>query len=192
MAAHIASTAFFDNELRALEAEMYGSGELQHWTDEDSEAWNRDHNDTRDQIEIRKTPVVLHQVLTHRVVRSGGDRQRKRPAGGDKKTSSGNSDGSDGEPPRPCQPLQLLNQTDLADLLSISKKTLQNIHSNAHHLLPPAIFVPGARGPRWTPAAVAAWLDARPAYTTGPTPAPAKNKVGRPRIALAAVKGGAK
>ncbi len=189
MAAHIASTAFFDNELRAIEAEMYAGGELQYWTDEDSEAWNRDHNDPRDQIEIRKTPVVLHQVLTHRVVRSGGDRQRKRPAGGDKKASSGDSDGSDGEPPRP---LHLLNQADLADLLQISKKTLQNIHSSTPHLLPKAVSIPGARGPRWTPKSVQDWLDARPAYTTTPVQAPTHRKVGRPRIALAAVKGGAK
>ena len=188
MAAHIASTAFFDNELRALEAEMYQSGELQYWTDEDSEAWNRDHNDPRDQIEIRKTPVVLHQVLTHRVVRSGGDRQRKRPAGGDKKASSGDSDGSDGEPPRSCQ--SLLDQHALAAYLGISKKTLQNIHSNTPHLLPKAIQIPGARGPRWTVQTVQDWLDARPAYSTKSAPQPAKRTVGRPRIALATKKAG--
>ena len=187
MAAHIASTAFFDTELRALEAEMYASGELQYWDEEDTAWWNAHHKDPRDQIQI---PLVVHQVLRHRVVRSGGDRQRKRPAGGDKKASSGDADGGDGEPPRPHQPLQLLNQNDLADILSVSKKTLQNLFSSKPHLLPRAISVPGSRGPRWTIQAVQDWLDSRPAYTT-PVQTPTRRKVGRPRIALA-VKGGAK
>ena len=184
------STELFEAGQRALEAEMYASGELQYWDEEDTAWWNAHHKDPRDQVQVQ-VPLVVHQVLTHHVVRSGGDRQRKRPAGGDKKASSGNSDGSDGEPPRPCQPLQLLNQTDLAALLQISKKTLQNIHSVTPHLLPRAISIPGARGPRWTQTAVQAWLDSRPAYTTTLAPAPTHRKVGRPRIALA-VKGGAK
>lgn len=182
------STELFEAGQRALEAEMYASGELQYWDEEDTAWWNAHHKDPRDQIQI---PLVVHQVLTHRVVRSGGDRQRKK-TGGDKKTSSGNDDGSDGEPPRPHQSLQLLNQNTLAALLGISKKTLQNVFCRTPHLLPPAVVVPGARGPRWTASAVQDWLDSRPAYTNKPAPTPTRRKVGRPRIALAAGKGGAK
>lgn len=171
-------------EHRALEAAMYKSGELQHWTDEDSEWWNCHHSNPRDQIQIK---VVVHQVMTHRVVRRT-DRPRRKTVSAGKKTQ-GNSD--DGEPPRSHQPIHLLDQADLADILSISKKTLQNIHSVTPHLLPKAISIPGARGPRWTAQAVQSWLDARPAYSTAPKAA--QRKVGRPRIALAvaAGKGGA-
>ena len=116
-------------------------------------------------------------------------RRQNAGSSGDKKTSGGNSADGDGEPPRP-----LLNQADLAALLGVSKKTLQNLHSRTPHLLPSAIAVPGARGPRWTSGSVQAWLDSRPTYTTKPIPAPTHRKVGRPRIALApaAGKGGAK
>ncbi len=108
------------------------------------------------------------------------------------RSSAASGDGNDDGDPDPERHFRLLTQADLSDLLSISTKTLQNVYSRTPHLLPKAIQIPGARGPRWTPAAVAAWLDSRPAYTTRPALAPAKNRVGRPRIALAAVKGGAK
>jgi hypothetical protein len=49
-------------------------------------------------------------------------------------------------------------------------------------LLPPAISVPGARGPRWTSASVQTWLNDRPAHSAKPAPKANKNKVGRPRI----------
>ena len=100
------------------------------------------------------------------------------------------SDDPDPDPERPLQPLQLLNQSTLAVAFCVSKKTIQNQYSRPPWLLPPAIQIPGARGPRWTPQAVQAWLADRPSHTVKPAPKAAKNKVGRPRIALA-VQGGA-
>lgn len=180
------STKLFEAGQSALEAEMYASGELQYWDEEDTDWWNAHHHNSNDKIQI---PAVVHQVLTHQIGRQAGDRQREK-TGGDKKNSGGkNSDDGAGEPPRPQQ---LLNQNTLAALLGISKKTLQNVFCRTPHLLPKTICIPGARGPRWTQTAVQAWLDARPAYTTAtPAQAPTHRKVGRPRIALA-VKGGAK
>jgi predicted DNA-binding transcriptional regulator AlpA len=108
-------------------------------------------------------------------------------------SGDGNSDDSDPEPARPLLQnyLQLYDESSLADLLCISKKTIQNLYSKTPWLLPAAIFIPGARGPRWTVASVQAWLNDRPAHSAAPAPkAAAKNKVGRPRIALA-VAGGA-
>lgn len=124
-------------------------------------------------------PTQQHRSAPHRRQAAG---VRSSAASGD-----GNGNNDDGEPPRSHQ--HLLDQADLADILSISKKTLQNLFSSTPHTLPRAIRIPGARGPRWTPEAVKAWLDARPAYTATPAPATPKNKVGRPRIALA-VQGG--
>lgn len=150
------------------------------WTDYDIER-ERGYDIKR---VVKQAPCATTRV---QIVR----RRQNAGSSGDKKNSGGNSDdGSDGEPPRP-QHLQLLNQDSLADLLSISKKTLQNVFCRNPHLLPRAILIPGARGPRWTPAAVAAWLDARPAHTITPSQAPTHRKVGRPRIALAVKKGGA-
>ena len=120
-----------------------------------------------------------------------GAPRTRRQAGSRSSAASGDGN-DDGEPPRSHQPLQLLNQNDLADILSISKKTLQNTFSRTPHLLPKAIQIPGARGPRWTAQAVQLWIDARPAYTTKPAPGPTQRKVGRPRTAFAAGKGGAK
>lgn len=89
------------------------------------------------------------------------------------------------EPERTLLSLKLYDQAALADLLAVSKKTLQNIYSVAPHTLPKAISIPGARGPRWTPAVVTEWLQNRPQHTPRPIPQPAKKRVGRPRIALA-------
>ncbi|MDA8153606.1 MAG: hypothetical protein M0003_13030 [Acidithiobacillus sp.] len=109
------------------------------------------------------------------------------------RSSAASGDGNNNEPePEPERPHQrLLDQADLADILSISKKTLQNKLSVTPHLLPKAIQIPGARGPRWTAEAVKAWLSDRPAYTTQPAPVAPKRTVGRPRLAVAAGKGGA-
>jgi hypothetical protein len=125
-------------------------------------------------VAIRRTPRA----------RRHGEGSRSSAASGD-----GNPDSDDPEPER-RQPLQLLNQQAFADLLVIDKHTLQNIFSKTPWLLPVAVSIPGARGPRWTPQAVQAWLENRPAHSSAkPIPQPAKNKVGRPRIALAAVAG---
>ena len=112
--------------------------------------------------------------------------QKRRGAEGKKQAAAGDGN-SEGEPPRP---LPFLDQAALADLLCISKKTLQNQYSVAPYTLPRAIQIPGARGPRWTPHSVQEWLAARPNHTPKPVPVAPKRKAGRPRIALAG-KGGA-
>jgi hypothetical protein len=110
-----------------------------------------------------------------------------RPARGKKPASSGGpkGDDGDGEPPR------LLNQAALAEFLCISKKSVQNQYSATPWLLPYAIQIPGARGPRWTAESVQTWLAERPNHATKPVPhAAPKKKAGRPRLAFAG-KGGA-
>jgi len=151
-----------------------------------------------------------HRVADHRKImsiaprtqhRGRGEGSRSSAASGDGNSSddSDSSDDPDSDPARPLRPhhpLQLLDQQTFATLLCVSTKTLQNWYSASPHSLPPAIQIPGARGPRWTAQAVQNWLDSRPAHTAKPSPAVAKQKrrVGRPRIAatLALVgKGGA-
>lgn len=124
--------------------------------------------------------TVLSVVTNHRTQQSPRrTRQRGAQTRSSASSGDGNSDNSDGEPPR------LLDQAALASILSISKKTLQNQYSVAPHTLPPAIAIPGARGPRWTPQAVQEWLEQRPKHTPKPVPVAPKRKVGRPRLALA-------
>jgi predicted DNA-binding transcriptional regulator AlpA len=148
-----------------------------------------------------------HRVADHRKIMSIAPRTQHRGRGEGSRSSaksgdgnsSDDSDSSDSDPARRPQhqqhPLQLLDQSALATLLCVGKKTLQNRYSTAPHTLPPAIHIPGARGPRWTQHAVQIWLDSRPEYTAKPAPVAEKRRVGRPRIAatLAVVvgKGGA-
>ncbi|OCB03422.1 hypothetical protein BBC27_08120 [Acidithiobacillus ferrivorans] len=106
------------------------------------------------------------------------------------KSGDSNTDDAEPEPEPERTPLQLYDQAALADLLCISKKSVQNICSKTPWLLPAAIQIPGARGPRWTPESVQEWLQNRPQHTSKPLPVAPKRKVGRPRIALA-VQGGA-
>ncbi|MDA8376560.1 MAG: hypothetical protein M0Z50_05815 [Planctomycetia bacterium] len=100
------------------------------------------------------------------------------------KSGDSNADDADPEPERRQPSLTLFDQAALADLLCISKKTIQNLYSKNPWLLPAAIQIPGARGPRWTPASVEEWLNNRPRHTSTPTPVAPRKKVGRPRIAL--------
>ena len=131
----------------------------------------------------KPTPARVVAIPRTPRARRNGEGSRSSAASGD-----GNSDDGDPDPER--SPLQLFDASSLADLFCISKKTIQNQYSRTPWLLPPAIQIPGARGPRWTPQAVQAWLADRPSHTVKPAPKAAKNKVGRPRIALA-VQGGA-
>ena len=161
-----------EREIRKLQKEY----DKQYFTDSDGYLSERTRS-------MRKSHAAT-QTQPHRSA------PRRRQAAGVRSSAAsgdGNGNNDDGEPPRSHQ--HLLDQADLADILSISKKTLQNLFSSTPHTLPRAIRIPGARGHRWTPEAVKAWLDARPAYTATPAPATPKNKVGRPRIALA-VQGG--
>lgn len=127
-------------------------------------------------------PATAHRTGN----RTGQEGSRSSAASGD---GNGNSD--DAEPERRQPSLQIYDQAALADLLQISKKTLQNLYSSAPHILPDAIRIPGARGPRWTLSAVQQWLESRPSHTRKPVVIAPKKGVGRPRIA-SVVKGGAK
>ena len=134
------------------------------------------------QIQLRQPTRTTPQTTTRRTRHQRGQATRSQAASGDSPPAD----------PEPERPRNLLDQQALADLLCISKKTLQNIYSSTPWLLPPSIQIPGARGPRWTPAAVAEWLEQRPQHTSAPIPAAPKRRAGRPRIALAGKgKGGA-
>lgn len=105
--------------------------------------------------------------------------------------SGDSNDDAEPEPERPLLSPNLYNEASLADLLIISKKSVQNIYSKSPWLLPLAISIPGARGPRWTPESVQEWLSARPKHTSKLVPVAPKKKVGRPRIAALRSNGGA-
>jgi hypothetical protein len=136
--------------------------------------------------------ATVVRIATHRSTptapRTG---HRARSEGARSSAASGDGNSSDDSEPERRQPsLPLYDQASLAALLRISKKSVQNIYSSTPHLLPAAIQIPGARGPRWTAQAVQTWLSERPRHTSKPAPVAPKKKAGRPRIALA-VKGGA-
>ncbi|OCX69562.1 hypothetical protein A6M27_07655 [Acidithiobacillus thiooxidans] len=147
----------------------------------------RSRENPQPHLQVRRIAFV-RRVVNHRQ-RSEGSRSSA--ASGD---GNSDSDDADPEPERnPQHPLYLFDQQSLADLLCISKKTLQNTYSNTPHDLPVAIQIPHARGPRWTIEAVQDWLANRPKHTQKIAPIPQKRKAGRPRITatIAAVKGGA-
>ncbi|MHB1644467.1 MAG: hypothetical protein ACYCS8_17755 [Acidithiobacillus sp.] len=114
--------------------------------------------------------------------------QKRRGADGKRQATAGDSNDSDPEPPRPGG---LADAAALANQFCVSKKTIQNIYSRTPHLLPKAISIPGARGPRWTQAAIDEWLQNRPKHTPKPVVAAPRRKVGRPRIAALRSNGGA-
>ena len=118
------------------------------------------------------------------------DRQPRRSGrqghGGQKKAPSSNDDGDggDGEPPHRLEPL--LDSEDLAAYLRLARGTVNNYYSRSPELLPPAIHIPGHRGPLWRPTTVLRWLDAHEAEAQAPAaPVTPKRRVGRPRIAQA-------
>lgn len=138
-----------------------------------------------------KTPAVAVRHITQAASRRTGHRQRQEGSRSSAASGDGNGNSDDAEPERRQPSLQIYDQAALADLLQISKKTLQNLYSSAPHILPDAIRIPGARGPRWTLSAVQQWLESRPSHTRKPVVIAPKKGVGRPRIA-SVVKGGAK
>lgn len=126
----------------------------------------------------RAAGQVKRVSVRRRTTSQRGAATRSSGASGD-----GNPDDPDPERPIPAAH-QLYDQAALADLLILSKKSVQNIYSATPHLLPPAIKIPGARGPRWTSQAIDEWLATRPQHTPKPIPQLTRKKVGRPRIAL--------
>ena len=92
--------------------------------------------------------------------------------------AKGEGDGdSDPDPDRLAVPL-VLDQQGLANLLLLSKKTVQNIASVAPHKLPKATYLPCSKAPRYLRDDVLAWL-----YSYRQAVEPPPRKVGRPRIA---------
>jgi hypothetical protein len=127
------------------------------------------------------------------------DRQPRRVGrqGGQKKTSStggsddGDGGGDGGEPPRRLggglEPL--LNYEDFGLVARLAPGTVKNLYCRSPELLPPAIHIPGHRGPLWRPNDVSRWFEEHVTTPATVTPAPKRRKAGRPRIA--AGKGGA-
>lgn len=146
---------------------------------------------------IRTSRTSLTRPAHVRVVHRAAPRQHPRHrttsgnAGAGSGSGSGNNDGdggSDGEPPRS---IILLDYSDLSALLKVAVGTLKNRYSRNPETLPPAIHVPGARGPRWLLSTVLAWLKSHETASEGHSPfTPAPKRKGRPRIAQAG-KGGA-
>ncbi len=165
-----------DRELAIRSDKKHGIVNMIQWVKE---------QDWKETCPVPVRPQIIHAAhRTPRAHRRRGEGSRSSAASGD-----GNSD-PEPDPERRAQPLSLHDQASLADLLKISKKSVQNIFSKTPWLLPPAICIPGARGPRWTAQSVQAWLENRPAHSAKPAPQAASRKVGRPRIALA-ITGGA-
>ena len=94
--------------------------------------------------------------------------------------AKGEGDGDsdpDPDPDRLAVPL-VLDQQGLANLLLLSKKTVQNIASVAPHKLPKATYLPCSKAPRYLRDDVLAWL-----YSYRQAVEPPPRKVGRPHIA---------
>ncbi len=68
---------------------------------------------------------------------------------------SGDGDGGDGED----LSLYLLDLEKLSEILCIEKQTLKNKLAKNPKDLPPPIYIPGFRGPRWQKSAVKKWLE---------------------------------
>ena len=159
---------------------------LRQFSDEECAQLNRDFDRDfyfdEDGYQCDRIPIIARPMTARRST----PRRTRRSSYASSGATSGGAKSSDPDPAQdPDRPLQLFDTGKLADLLCISPKTLQNLYSKSPHDLPMAVAIPGARGPRWTMAAIRAWLDARPSHTSAhpPRPDPPKKPVGRPRIA---------
>jgi len=86
-------------------------------------------------------------------------------------------------------PRMIFSYAGLAERLGVSEGTLKNLYSRNAANLPPAIRIPGCRGPQWTDELVSKWLEEhiqQPAdplvEPTAPIAAKTNRKRGRPRI----------
>ncbi|MBE7562503.1 hypothetical protein H7F10_05965 [Acidithiobacillus sp. HP-6] len=138
---------------------------------------------------LREMGAVGADLVAHAHKQQAAGRQSgHRKSGGHKKPASSSSDDSDGGEPPASLPL-LCTVHDLAVLLQVSPKTLQNKPLSA---LPPAVFIPGCRGPRYHLRDVIAWLNSFP-VGGAKSLRKSKGRIGRPRLAtsaqIAAVRG---
>lgn len=128
-----------------------------------------------------------------RVVHHAAPRQpRRHVTSGNSGAGSGSGSGDDGgdgsgdgEPPH--QSPLLLDYEDLSRLLKVAVGTLKNRYSQAPNTLPPAILIPGHRGPLWMLTTVLGWLESHE-HPAPVTPSP-KRRVGRPRLAMQGKRG---
>ncbi len=54
--------------------------------------------------------------------------------------------------------LKLFGYDGLSEITGVPPKTLKNWYSKDPGKLPPAVIIPGARGPRWTEDVVKTWI----------------------------------
>lgn len=77
------------------------------------------------------------------------------------------------------QASRLLTYSDLADRWGCRRRSLIQLYSQAPQRLPPAVRLPGVRGPRWRLAEVEAWESGHLQPATAISPGRPR---GRPRI----------
>lgn len=165
---------------------------------------NNLHNYTFPQT-IAQTGAVGRQIIKQNTKGQGSARQSRRPSAGSGSGKSsggsgknGDDEGGDGEPPRALNlalNIQLLDWPAFAAVLRANEKTLRNQYYKAPWNFPEPIFIPGCRGPRWTPAAVKIWLENQPHHEVKKSkPEQPKIGRGRPRLAhtLGLIHGGVK
>ena len=123
-------------------------------------------------------------------------------------SSGGDGDGGDGEPPRPRSPHSptpplhhslnphqvppcpvngmdikyAIDLPGLAAAIGANARSLRNVFYARPQDFPPAIYLPGTRGPRFMVDDVQAWLEAHKTQPAPPPPATPKSQ-GRPRKA---------
>lgn len=131
-------------------------------------------------------PTAQRSTASHR---HAARRHQAHASHGGARKSGDDGDGGDGDGGEPPHHPILLDYEDLSELLKVAVGTLKNRYSQAPHTLPPAILIPGCRGPRWFLVDVIRWIEAHRVTTPAPVTQAPKRNVGRPRIA--AGKGGA-
>jgi hypothetical protein len=94
-------------------------------------------------------------------VRTRQSRARGRKSASSASASSGGADDGDGDGDGDgcsLENLSLLDLEKLSEILCIEKQTLKNKLSKNPQDLPPPLYLPGFRGPRWTKSVVKKWL----------------------------------
>lgn len=109
---------------------------------------------------------IVGRDLSHGKAQARQPRRAGRQGGQKKTSSAGGSDDGDGggdggEPPRRLggglEPL--LNYEDFGLVARLAPGTVNNLYCRSPELLPPAIHIPGHRGPLWRPNDVSRWFE---------------------------------